>query len=136
MVHVRHGHLRVMSTKGLSTKLRNTDVLQYKIAPSPIRSRPASRRAFSSACRQRQSSLEEAKPLQRAQPPSLQLMIPRGVPLYLGWIDVNCHQILTPILRCVRTLSPQFYGFAQELRQPSASCSLISWMPKMPVSSW
>lgn len=58
-------------------------VLQYRTAQSPTRSLPASRRAFSSAWRQRHSSGVSLAELHRTQPPSLQLVSPRGVPLYL-----------------------------------------------------
>ena len=67
--------------------VENTHVLQYKTAPFPTLSRPASRSAFSSAWMHRHSSkpsMADAPPsLHRLQPPSVQLGTPRGVPLYL-----------------------------------------------------
>lgn len=78
----------------------STYVLQYSTPPS-ARSLPASRSAFSSACKHRHSSsatplligvaapllpaplIEETDvELHLAHPPSLQFRIPRGVPLY------------------------------------------------------
>ena len=92
------------------THLGYTDVLQYKIAPSPILSLPASNRAFSSAWMQRQVDSAEPTPGPRLQrgpekkgeekqaqlyacamvfraihvihPPSLQFLVFLGVPLY------------------------------------------------------
>ncbi len=58
-------------------------MLQYSTDPSPTLSLPASSRAFSSACRQRHSSDVSLALLHRVQPPSLQFVKPRGVPLYL-----------------------------------------------------
>ncbi|KAL7353965.1 hypothetical protein ACKS0A_04950 [Histoplasma ohiense] len=66
-------------------QVRQGQVLQYNVAPSPIRSRPASNRAFSSAWMQRQVDSAAPPPspqLQRGHPPSLQFFVFRGVPLY------------------------------------------------------
>lgn len=64
-----------------SDERQNPYVLQYRTAPSPTRSLPASRRAFSSACKHTHSSGISLAVLHRVHPPSLQLVSPRGVPL-------------------------------------------------------
>ena len=69
----------------LTLQVKQGQVLQYRVALPPMRSRPASSRAFSSACKHRQV-LRPVPPfaalLQRGHPPSLQFVMPRGVPLY------------------------------------------------------
>jgi hypothetical protein len=60
-LHVRHGQLEIgqyKTEKTLQFVRGDTCVLQYRMLPSPIRSRPASSRAFSSACMHRQVDSE------------------------------------------------------------------------------
>lgn len=62
-----------------------THVSQYRTAPPPILSLPASSSAFSSACRQRHvfnPAPPAAFELHLGQPPSLQFVTLLGVPLY------------------------------------------------------
>ena len=110
MLHFKQGHLEVENYHKSNMKVKSTHVLQYKTAPFPTLSRPASRSAFSSAWMHRHSSkpsIADGPPsLHRLQPPSVQFGTLRGVPLYLQVEDSELnktieHCILYPVAMIV-----------------------------------
>lgn len=97
-VHFKQGHL-MAGQQHDNLGLEDTYVLQYKTASFPTLSLPASRRAFSSACRQTHSVVLPCVPLQWSQPPSLQFFSPRAVPLYPEARTLFSRTIIAPTRR-------------------------------------
>ena len=135
-LHVRQGHLPANECRFLLMH-GCTYVSQYKIDPSLIRSRPASNRAFSSACMHRQvdrptpaaDPVLQRRPfgvslfiirLAHVHPPSLQFLRFLGVPLY-------------PVLitRCSRTKTHPTRRFMQLLRWAASDASCMKYSSQL-----